>query len=143
MDNSNLTLISIDSLGNDDLLINGFYRVEINGFENKLLFLLGRAHFPGKLKNSTLMVVKPLSESSVKPSFYILWRWGEGIYPQKISFFWILTIPTILILLCFWFRKLIVFVLIGFGVFYFLNKGINPLVYFRAIWEWILHFYHN
>ncbi len=140
LDNTNLNLVALDSFGKAVTWPNGSYPVEINGFEQSLFFLLGRAHFPGTLKNSTFLVLKPVSEKPTIPSFFILVRWGLGIYPQKISVYWLLGIPLVVVILCFFFRRLIILIGVLLLLFFLFHKGVNPIHFLKGIWDWI--FYH-
>jgi hypothetical protein len=143
LDNSRLTLMALDSNLQEDASVNGAYPVEINGFEHSLHFILGRSQFPGSLKNSTFISLKPLSKGGSKPVFYFLWRWGAGIYPQNISVFWLIGIPLIFVLIGFLFRKLIIFLMVLALIFFFFNKGLDPLHFLKVLGDWIVYIFHK
>jgi len=142
LDNTKLTLIAEDSLGNEDKGINGSYPVEINGFEHNLVFILGRSQCPGNLKNSTFLSLKPQSGSLTKPNIFLLVQWGGGIYPQKISSFWLLAVPIGLIFLGYLFRKMIIFLIVLVFLFFFFNKGLDPITYLKHIYDWLSFHMH-
>ncbi len=138
LDKSNLTIIAKDSIGREENGINGIYPIEINGFEYRLFFIFGKASFPGKLRNSTLVSLKALDETVTQPSFYLLIRWPTGIYPQKVSVFWLIGIPLVILILCFLFRKLILVFGVVLILFFIFNKGVDPIHLFHSIYDWII-----
>ena len=138
-DNSKLTLVALDSLGNEDPSVNGAYPIEINGFEQSLIFVLGRSTFPGNLKNSAFISLKPVSITGSKPSFYLLIQWGGGVYPQNIHVSWLILIPLAMMVLGYIFRKLILFLVVLVILFFFFNKGLDPIHYLTGIYDWLAY----
>ena len=141
-DASNVHLLAVDSLGVELKSWNGVHPVEINGFEYPLFFLLGHSQIPGKLKKSAFITLKPVSDRRTQPSFYLLFRWGEGIYPQYVSGFWMIGIPIGILILLYFFRKLIIWVEIILVVMVIYFHPSNPWVFIKELWEWALFHLH-
>lgn len=143
LDNSNLTLVALDSLDHEDKSINGKYTIDIKGTEYNQIFLLGRSQFPLSQKKSTFISLKPITESGAKPNFYFLFRSGFGIYPQIIPFYWIIGVPLGMVLLGYMFRRLILIIVILVILFFLFNKGLDPLHFAKGIYDWVLFHFHT
>ena len=136
-ENNSIHIKALNEAGDEDILVNGRYTFSVNGFEKRLFFLGGSAEYPDNLTSSTFLYMKcgPV-DRPVSRLFYV-YRTTAGLSPFKISLFWLLVIPVILILGSFVFRRLIILVFIVIVLFFLFNKGLSVSSYFNAVKDWI------
>lgn len=136
-ENNSIHIKALNEEGDEDILVNGRYNFSVNGFEKRLLFLGGNAEYPDNLTSSTFLYMKcgPV-DRPVSRLFYV-YRSGLGLEPFKISLFWLLVIPVILILGSFVFKRLIILAIIVIVLFFLFNKGLSVKSYLSAVKDWI------
>lgn len=136
-ENNSIHIKALDEAGDEDISVNGRYSFTVNGFEKSLLFIAGNAAYPDNLKSSTFLYMKVGSvEKPVSRLFYV-YRSDAGLVPFKISLFWLILIPVLLIMGSFVFKRLIVLVIIIFFLFFLFNKGLSVSGYIGAVKDWI------
>ena len=136
-ENNSIHIKALNEAGDEDILVNGRYTFSVNGFEKHLLFLGGSAEYPDNLTSSTFLYMKcgPV-DRPVSRLFYV-YRTAAGLAPFKISLFWLLVIPIILILGSFVFKRLIILAFIIIVLFFLFNKGLSVKSYLSAVKDWI------
>lgn len=136
-ENNSIHITALNKAGDEDILVNGRYNFSVNGFEKRLLFLGGSAEYPDNLTSSTFLYMKcgPV-DRPVSRLFYV-YRTGSGLAPFKISLFWLLVIPVILILGSFVFKRLIFLAFIVIVLFFLFNKGLSVKSYLSAVKDWV------
>lgn len=136
-ENNSIHIKALNEAGDEDILVNGRYTFSVNGFEKRLLFLGGSAEYPDNLTSSTFLYMKcgPV-DRPVSRLFYV-YRTATGLSPFKISLFWLLVVPVILILGSFVFKRLIILAFIVILLFFLFNKGLSVSSYLSAVKDWI------
>ncbi len=135
--NDKLAIIASDSLNNPQEAISGTFSFSVNGFKQELIFSNGVAVCPLQLSKSSFVYIKHINDNGSHGNLYYVLKKDTGLTPYKISWFLMLFIPLLLVMLGYMFRKLIVlFIVILAGFLYFNhNKGLSLPTFFETIFD--------
>lgn len=132
-----INILVTDSL--DQMLDNfsGTYNFSVNGFRQTLKFKDGIASSDLEINKSLFLYIKHENESDSVSKLYYVSKKANGINPISISWYVLLVIPAIFILIGYMFRKLIglvVFLLIAYMYFGY-NKGLSFSTLLESVFD--------
>jgi hypothetical protein len=135
--NEKLAVIATDSLENPIESTNGTFNFSINGFKQELNFHDGVAICPLQIEKSTFIFIKHTNDNGTHSKLYFVYKSGSNLKPFAINSIWLITIPIVLILTGYLFRKLIglmIFILLILFYFYY-SKGLSMPTFFESTIE--------
>lgn len=135
--NSKLAIIAADSLNNPNEKINGVYTFSVSGFTQSLKFNDGIAVLQLPIDKSTFVYIKHQNDAGTHSKLVYVYKKDTDLTPYAINSLWLFIIPTILVIIAFAFRKLIIFVVIAFLIFVYFNhsSGLNLSTFFESIFD--------
>jgi hypothetical protein len=135
--NKKLAIIAADSLNNPNENINGIYTFSISGFSQNLKFNDGIAVLQLPIEKSTFVYIKHQNDTGTHSKLVYVYKKDNDLTPIAINSLWLFIIPIILVIIAFAFRKLIIFVIVGFLVFVYFNhsSGLNLTTFFESIFD--------
>jgi hypothetical protein len=135
--NNKIAIIATDSLDRPIESLSGTFQFSINGFGQELQFNNGVAVLSQAINKSTFIYLRHENQSGTHGKLYYVYQKGDSINPIKISWWILVIIPLILILLAELFRKFIVVaVIILIGLFYYnSSQGLKLPTFFDTIFD--------
>lgn len=133
--NGKLAIIATDSLENPLEHINGTFQFSINGFTSGLEFRDGVATTDHEVESSTFAFFKHVNTNGSHGQLFYINKTETGLNAIKISWFLLILIPLILILIVMMFRKLLFVAIIVFLVILYFNyqKGLDITTFFETV----------
>lgn len=125
--NSKLAIIATDAEERPNESISGTYQFVINGFKQPLKFNEGVAVTPNAIETSAFVFIKHYNQGGSYGRLYYVWKTKDGLNPMAISWYYLILIPAIVLLIAYLFKRLLVLavvVLIGLFIFNY-SKGLN------------------
>jgi hypothetical protein len=102
-----LTVTAADTTKQNSLGINGTFVFYVNGFTQLLRFKNGVAKCLLQLSKSSFVYFKHENEANNPSNLYYVYKSGSGLSPFKISWFLLLMVPVVFILIGYMFKKII------------------------------------
>ena len=129
--NSKIAIIAADSLDKPLETINGSYNFSISGFTQQLTFNDGVAILPLPIDKSTFVYIKHENDNGTHSKLLYVYKKDGSLNP--------FTIPLLILILSFAFKKFIYLAVILFLVFFFFgaSKGLDISTYFETIFDYL------
>jgi hypothetical protein len=137
LNNNKIAIIAADSLDKPLENLSGTFQFSINGFGQELKFNNGVAVASQAIDKSTFLYLRHENETGTHGKLYYVIRKGDYINPIKISWWVLVMVPLILILLATLFRKFIIIagILLVFIFYYNSSKGLKLPTFFETIFD--------
>jgi hypothetical protein len=135
--NNKIAIIATDSLNVPIESLSGTFQFSINGFDQELKFNNGVAVMAQPINKSTFIYLRHENESGTHGKLYYVIQKGDSINPIKISWWILVIIPLVLILLAALFKKFIaVAAILLIGIFYYnSSQGLKIPTFFETIFD--------
>jgi hypothetical protein len=133
--NEKLAIIATDSLENPLETVNGTFNFSVNGFKQELTFNNGVAVCPLQIEKSAFVFIKHINELGSHSNLFFILKQNTDLKPYKISWYLLIAIPIMLILIGYMFRKLIgimILILVAFSYFNY-SKGLSIPTFFESV----------
>lgn len=133
--NEKLAIIATDSLDNPLEHVNGTFQFSINGFNYPLEFRDGVAITPNKVEKSTFAFIKHLNENGSHGQLFYILKKDSGLNPIEISWFLLIIIPALFLLIVMMFKKFLTIAVIALLVFLYFNykQGLDLTTFFETL----------
>jgi hypothetical protein len=130
-----IAIVATDTANNIRENVNGLFSFSINGFQENLRFEKGTAFYRHHLDKSTFLYVKHEDEKGAQSALYYVYKGDHELSPIQISWIVLISIPIVLILIGYMFRKLIILAIIIFIIFIYFNfhHGLGVGTFFESI----------
>jgi len=135
--NGKLAIIATDAEENPMESVSGTYQFTINGFQQELKFNEGVAVTPNPIETSAFVFIKHRNQQGSHGRLYFIWKTADGLTPIAISWYYLILIPAVILLVAYLFKRLMVLailVLVGLFIFNY-SKGLD----LESIFETIVH----
>lgn len=135
--NGKLAIIATDAEENPMESVSGTYQFTINGFQQELKFNEGVAVTPNPIETSAFVFIKHRNQQGSHGRLYFIWKTADGLNPIAISWYYLILIPAVILLVAYLFKRLMVLailVLVGLFIFNY-SKGLD----LESIFETIVH----
>ncbi|MXV51428.1 hypothetical protein GS399_10640 [Pedobacter sp. HMF7647] len=135
--NSKLAIIAADEEDKPIESVNGTFIFSVNGFEQELKFHDGVAVAPQQVTKSTFVYVKHVNDNGTHAKLYYVIKKEGDLNPIKISWFILIAIPVILILIGFMFRRFITIAIVLIVVLVIFNqsKGLHFSTFLETVYD--------
>lgn len=133
--NNKLNIVALDSSLQINEQITGLYEISINGLSTNIPFINGYANINLPIKKSGFLYLKYDNDLNNPSHLYYISISYFGVNIFNINLIWLLFIPICLILVGFFFRKLIGFAifLLFFFIYFNHNAGLSIPTFFESI----------
>lgn len=137
--NNKLAILACDALEKPLEHINGTFQFTINGFKSPLKFNDGVAITTNEIENSTFVYLQHKNTSGTHSNLFYVLKKEDGLKIYKISWFLLLLIPIVLVVLVMLFKRFLWMAIILLGVYFYFNsqKGLNLGSFLEIIMEGI------
>ncbi len=135
--NNQLAIISADQDEKPVENLNGTFKFSINGFEQDLKFNDGVAVVAQPISKSTFIYIRHENEAGNQGKLYYVIRKYDMLNPIKISWFILVLVPALIILLAMMFRKFILIAGILLIVMFYFNSsnGLKVSTFFDTVFD--------
>lgn len=135
--NGKLAIIATDSAGMAEEGINGTFKFVINGFDHELRFHDGVGVAPNTINASAFVFIKHANQFGSNGKLYYVIKSEKGLNPVGISWYYLILIPLVIILIGYLFKRLLIVAIIAVvGLFiYNYSKGLD----LQNLMETIVH----
>jgi len=135
LNNNKIAIIAADSLDRPMENLSGTFQFSINGFGQELKFNNGVAVSAQPIDKSTFIYLRHENESGTHGKLYYVIKKGDYINPIKISWWVLVIVPMILIILATLFRKFILIagILLVFMFYYNSSNGLKLSTFFETV----------
>lgn len=125
--NDKLAIIATDSAGNPQEQINGTFQFVINGFQQEIKFNDGVGVAPQAVGSSAFVFIKHQNQFGSTGQLYYVVKNDQGIRPIHISWYYLIVIPLIIIIVGYLFKRLFLLaIIVVVGLFLFnYSKGLD------------------
>lgn len=132
-----VAIVATDTAHNVLENVNGIFAFTVNGFQENLHFDKGTAFYHHKLDKSVFLYVKHENESGTHAGLYYVYAGSDKLIPVHISWVVLITIPIVLIVLAYMFRKFIIIAIILFALFLYFNhhNGLGIGTFFESVFD--------
>ncbi|MGO1244801.1 MAG: hypothetical protein ACTJHT_06355 [Sphingobacterium sp.] len=139
--NGKLAIIALDSMARPQEYINGTFAFSLNGFQQQLNFHDGIAVIQQPLESSTFVFFKHENQEKSIGQLYFVHKSDSELKPFKIHGLLLLIIPTLILLIAYFFKRFIATLLILGLIYAYVHyaKGLD----FSQIIESIFHSLHS
>src|SRR5690554_6846210 len=103
--NNKLAIIATDSAGMPQEHINGTFQFAINGFQHELQFNDGVGIAPNAVESSAFVFIKHQNQFGSNGQLYYVVKNEKGINPIHISWYYLILIPLVIILIGYLFKR--------------------------------------
>ncbi len=133
--NDKLAIIATDKAGVPNESINGTYQFVVNGFKQELTFNDGVAVTPQAIDKSTFVFVKHQNQQGSVGKLYFLYKTDQGFRPIFTSWYYLILIPALVLIIGYLFKRLLVWAIIALIVLFIFNyrKGLDITNIFETI----------
>ena len=121
-----IAITAVDTAGNILENVNGLFSFTVNGFDENLRFDKGVAFYHHKMDRSSFLYVRHLNGNGTHAILYYVYKGDHKLTPIHISWILLLSIPVVLILLGYMFKKFIIVAAVIFVIFIFFNYHSQP-----------------
>ncbi|HVS92519.1 MAG TPA: hypothetical protein VHE59_10825 [Mucilaginibacter sp.] len=132
-----VAIVATDTAHNVLENVNGIFAFTVNGFQENLHFDKGTAFYHHKLDKSAFLYVKHENENGTHAGLYYVYAGSDKLIPVHISWVVLITIPIVLIVLAYMFRKFIIIAIILFALFLYFNhhNGLGIGTFFESVFD--------
>lgn len=130
-----LAIVAVDTAHNILENVNGLFSFTVNGFQEPLTFNKGTAFYRHKLDKSSFLYVKHVNDAGTHSILYYVYKSDDKLTPIHISWIVLLSIPVLLVLLGYLFKRFIIIAIIIFLIFLYFNHhaGLSVPTFFESI----------
>lgn len=138
-----VAVVATDTAGVIQENVNGDFLFTVNGFQETLRFEHGTAFYHHKIARSSFMLLKHENEAGSHSTLFYVYKSDTKLIPIHINWLLLFSIPVILILLGYMFKRFIIIAAILLCVFVYFNhsNGLSIPSFFETVIDGLKHMF--